>query len=156
MELYRVTRLKYSGSNPFDGEGSYRFGGRWSSAGVRLAYTATSRALAILEYRAHLDSLSIPDDLVIATLRLPNTIEIAHAPKLPSRWRDEPAPPELQETGNHFIRLAQHAFMLIPSVLVPRENNVLVNPMHTDFLACSVEAELEPFAFDARLLCPPR
>jgi RES domain-containing protein len=46
--------------------------------------------------------------------------------------------------------------MLIPSVLVPRENNVLVNPMHTDFLACAVEAELEPFAFDARLLCPPR
>lgn len=155
MEVYRVTRLKYSGSNPFDGEGSYLFGGRWSSAGVRLAYTATSRALAILEYRAHLDSLSIPDDLVIATLRFPAKLKIATAPKLPSSWRDEPAPPELRAIGDAFIRSMKHPFMFIPSVLVPRESNMLVNPMHPDFLACVVDPELEPFSFDARLLCPP-
>src|ERR1019366_10021914 len=39
IRVYRIVREPYSKS-PLDGEGSYRFGGRWSSPGTRLAYTA--------------------------------------------------------------------------------------------------------------------
>ena len=35
------------------GEGSYRFGGRWSVSGVRAVYCSTDPATAILEVAVH-------------------------------------------------------------------------------------------------------
>ncbi|MGH9958766.1 MAG: RES family NAD+ phosphorylase, partial [Pyrinomonadaceae bacterium] len=33
----------------FTGEGAWRYGGRWNRKGIRIIYTAESRALALLE-----------------------------------------------------------------------------------------------------------
>ena len=66
--VYRVLRRAYA-RIPFDGEGAYRYGGRWSSPGVRLSYTSEHQSLAMLEYFVHLDKDDPPTDLVLAVRR---------------------------------------------------------------------------------------
>ncbi len=146
-----MTRRKFAGENPFDGEGSFLFGGRWSSVGVRVSYTAQHRSLAILEYRANIDPALAPDDLVIATLEIPDDLPIAPTPSLPEGWKEYPAPASLRRIGDRFIAEGKAALMLIPSVLVPKENNILLNPIHPD-AAKMVPQPLEPFLYDRRLL----
>ena len=54
---------------PLDGEGAYRYGGRWSSVGTRLAYTSEHQSLAMLEYFVHLEAADAPRDLILVTAR---------------------------------------------------------------------------------------
>jgi RES domain-containing protein len=39
----------------------------------------------------------------------------------------------------------------VPSVLVPQEHNLLLNPAHPEFAQVRLAAEPEPFFFDERL-----
>ena len=151
MEVHRLTRRKFAGKNPFDGEGSFLFGGRWSSIGTRVCYAATHRSLAILEYRVHIDLALLPDDLVIATLEIPDDIAVAPTPTLPENWKEYPAPASLRKIGDRFIAEAQSALMLVPSVLVPQENNVMLNPLHPDARRMIRQRRLVPFLYDPRL-----
>jgi RES domain-containing protein len=152
VEVYRLTRRKFAGKNPFDGEGSFLFGGRWSSIGTRLCYAATHRSLAILEYRAHIELALMPDDLVIATLAVPDDVSITPTAALPESWKEYPAPASLRKIGDRFIAEARGAMMLIPSVLVPQENNVMLNPLHADAARMVRQRRLVPFLYDRRLL----
>ena len=58
----------------FDGEGAYRYGGRWSSPGTRLTYTSEHQSLAMLEYFVHLDADDAPPDLVLVTAEIPDDL----------------------------------------------------------------------------------
>ena len=71
--MYRVLRRAY-GRSSFDGEGAYRYGGRWSSSGVRLSYTSEHQSLAMLEYFVHLDKDDPPTDLVLAVAEVPEDV----------------------------------------------------------------------------------
>ena len=91
---------------PFDGEGAYLYGGRWSSVGTRLSYASEHQSLAMLEYFVHLDSDDAPPDLVLVTAEIPDDLprhRIA-ADKLPTHWRRSPAPPELARIGDEFVQ----------------------------------------------------
>lgn len=41
--------------NAFDGEGAYRYGGRWNSRGTRIVYAAGNLSLTALEIIVHFD-----------------------------------------------------------------------------------------------------
>jgi RES domain-containing protein len=151
VEIHRLTRRKFAGKNPFDGQGSFLFGGRWSSIGTRVCYAATHRSLAILEYRVHIDLALLPDDLVIATLEIPEDIAITPTPALPENWKEFPAPASLRKIGDRFIAEARSALMLVPSVLVPQENNVMLNPLHPDAREMIRRRRPVPFLYDPRL-----
>ena len=130
IQVYRVLREAYA-RTPFDGEGAYRYGGRWSSPGVRLSYASEHQSLALLEYFVHLDKDDPPDDLVLAIADIPGelTRERVAVSELPANWRDPAAPPELARFGDDFVAQAKHCLLLVPSVLAPNENNVLLNPL---------------------------
>ena len=152
MEIYRLTRRKFAGKDPFDGEGSFLFGGRWSSIGTRVCCASTHRSLAILEYRAHIDLALLPDDLVIATLEVPDGLTIAPLPTLPKDWKQTPAPASLRRIGDTFIADGKAALMPVPSVLVPQENTLLLNPLHADTRRMIRHRGLMPFLYDTRLI----
>lgn len=137
---------------PFDGEGAYRYGGRWSSPGTRLSYASGHQSLAMLEYFVHIDADDPPKDLVLATADVPD--ELGHDTigerDLPGNWRESAAPPALAKFGDEFAARAKHALLLVPSVLAPKENNLLINPAHPDFNKIAVR-ELEPLTYDARM-----
>ena len=153
--VYRVLRRAYARA-PFDGEGAYRYGGRWSSPGVRLSYTSEHQSLAMLEYFVHLDKDDPPDDLVLAVTEVPDEVTRKQVSigDLPANWRDPAAPPELTGYGDAFVSKGKSCILYVPSVLVPHENNCLVNPSHPNFSRFLVRA-LEPLSYDARMFGKP-
>jgi RES domain-containing protein len=94
----------------------------------------------------------MPDDLVIATLEIPDGVAMTPTPSLPENWKEYPAPASLSRIGDRFIAEGRAAIMLIPSVLVPQENNVMLNPLHPDATRMVRQRRLVPFVYDRRLL----
>jgi RES domain-containing protein len=154
--VFRVLRAAYARS-PFDGEGSYRYGGRWSSPGTRLAYASEHQSLAMLEYFVHLDPEDSPDDLVLATADVPDGVSRRrlNASELPARWRKTPGPPELAQIGDEFVKKAETCLLLVPSALAVSENNWMINPQHAEFKQIAVNPA-EPLRYDARMFRPRR
>jgi RES domain-containing protein len=150
IRLYRILRRRHARA-PFDGEGAFRYGGRWSSPGVRLAYTSEHVSLAMIEYFVHLDADDPPPDLVVATADVPDDLSRAHVPtsRLPDGWQRTPAPGERAALGDRFARRGRHAALVVPSGLAPSESNWLLNPTHADFARLRIRP-LEPFAYDVR------
>ena len=149
--MFRVLRAAYA-RVPFDGEGAYRYGGRWSSPGTRLAYASEHQSLAMLEYFVHLDPEDPPDDLVLATADVPESLrrERVEASAVPANWRDVPAPPKLAEIGDEFWKKGKNCVLVVPSALAVRENNWLINPQHSDFKQITIN-RAEPLSYDPRM-----
>jgi RES domain-containing protein len=155
-KIYRVLRKPYARS-PLDGEGAYLYGGRWSSAGARLAYTSEHQSLAMLEYFVHLDADDAPPDLVLVTIEIPDDVpkERVKADELPSHWRRSPAAVELARIGDEFVRMDKNCVLIVPSALAPHENNWLLNPQHADFHRIVVSG-IEPLSYDPRMFVAQR
>lgn len=140
MRLWRLAREAHSA---LDGEGSRMFGGRWNSPGRPVVYCAGSAALAVLEVRVHLD---LPLDLLPEDYRLVaiETGDVGY----------EDAQPQATETarafGDKWLASGRSAILRVPSVIVPEEWNVLINPHHPHAQHIQVESQ-RPFQFDARL-----
>lgn len=150
--VYRILRKPYS-KKPLDGEGAYRFGGRWSSQGTRLAYTSEHLSLAMLEYFVHIDADDPPDDLVVVAADIPSNVSrvTLSVKKLPAHWRQSPASPELAAFGDEHVRRSRAAILVVPSALSPAESNWLINPRHADFSRIRVRPP-EPFQYDPGIL----
>jgi RES domain-containing protein len=146
-----VLRAAYARA-PFDGEGAYRYGGRWSSPGTRVAYASEHQSLAMLEYFVHLDPEDAPEDLILATADVPDEVsrERLELKKLPANWREVPAPPGLVQVGDDFIKKAATCLLLAPSALAVHENNWLINPQHPEFKQITLN-DAEPLRYDPRM-----
>jgi len=149
--VYRVLRKAYA-RTPFDGEGAYRYGGRWSSPGTRLCYASEHQSLAMLEYFVHLDQDDPPDDLVLAVAEVPDDLTRAgiETARMPPNWRDPAAPPELARFGDEFARRGKHCLLIFFKVTAPTENNCLINPAHPDYKKIVVRAT-ESLNYDPRM-----
>jgi RES domain-containing protein len=154
--VYRVLRKAYARS-ALDGEGAYRYGGRWSSPGTRLAYTSEHQSLAMLEYFVHLEADDAPPDLVMVTAKIPAVLsnQRVAVDNLPSQWRRSPAPAELTRIGDEFVQRAERCVLIVPSALASNENNWLLNPQHPSFRRVVV-ASMEPLNYDPRMFTPQR
>ncbi len=137
---------------PFDGEGAYRYGGRWSNPGTRLAYASEHQSLAMLEYFVHLDPEDAPDDLVLATADVPDSLsrKRIQAREMPAHWQETPAPPELAQIGDEFVKRAETCLLLVPSAPAVTENNWLINPVHREFKKIVLHRP-EPLRYDPRM-----
>jgi RES domain-containing protein len=150
IRVYRILRKPWS-KKPLDGEGAWRFGGRWSSPGTRLAYTAEHLSLAMIEYFVHVDPNDPPRDLVVVAADVPDSISRLHAVarKLPADWRQTPAPLRLAGIGDSFALERKAAILIVPSALSPAESNWLINSGHPDFRKIRV-LQPEAFRYDDR------
>lgn len=148
--VYRLLRRPYA-KTPFDGEGSYRYGGRWSSPGTRVAYTSEHLSLAMIEYFVHIPISDPPADLVVAAAMVPADLKRIRlrTGDLPSGWRRSPAPAALARFGDEFIAAGRAALLLVPSALAPDEFNLLLNPLHPGFARIR-KFRPTPFAYDPR------
>ncbi|MGD1078769.1 MAG: RES domain-containing protein [Candidatus Sulfotelmatobacter sp.] len=149
--IYRILRRAYARA-PFDGEGAYRYGGRWSSPGTRLSCTSKHQSLAMLEYFVHLDKEDPPVDLVLAVAEVPDDLAREHVDlrDIPANWREAAAPPELARLGDEFAQRGEHCVLIVPSVLAPTENNWLINPDHPDYKKIDIH-EVAPLNYDPRM-----
>ena len=150
--VYRLLRKPFS-ATPFDGEGSFRFGGRWSRPGTRVVYTAEHLSLAMIEYLAHLDADRPPAHLMLASADIPDDVSTLRLTpsRLPAAWRSYPAPDALQAIGDRFAQELEACVLVVPSVLAVTDSNWILNPAHPDFARVQLHPA-KPFDYDPRLI----
>ncbi len=147
MRVYRLTRSSYAA---FDGRGSLLASGRWHWAGVPVIYTAESRALAALETLVHTRKNQIPTDYVLLEIQVDDSrIEAIHEDDLPADWRN-PEPQGSRNFGGEWVRSQRSVALVVPSIVIPQERNVLFNAHHPDFDRVRVSPP-QPFWWDHRL-----
>lgn len=82
-----IVKTRYAAS-AFDGRVARRFGGRWSSKGVRVVYASESVALAVLEVLTHLDSSNVLTTLShYPAVFDESLVERLDRSALPANWR---------------------------------------------------------------------
>jgi RES domain-containing protein len=140
----RVSRLvKRAYADNLDGTGAYLTGGRWNSKGKFVVYTASCGALAVVEYLAHIKTL--PKGLMLVLIEIPDTLKIEKVRAIPAD------PVAFLQIGDDWLDTNATSVLEVPSVLVPRQLNYLINPKHP--LAGAIQIiESNPFAFDSRLI----
>lgn len=118
----------------FSGDGSYKFGGRWNSKGSRVAYTAESLALAMLEIVVNFDAGQVQSKYSFASVRFSEklVLPVEEFVELPNNWRDSPAPLQIQEIGDAWIRSESSLVLRVPTTLLPIGYNYLINLEHKD------------------------
>ena len=151
MRVWRLLRAAYA-SVAYEGVGAARGGGRWNSRGVYIAYAAASQSLAMLEYLVHIPRDQAPDDLLFIAADIPDgAIETLDPAILPAAWQRNPPPMELRGIGDTWVRAGKHLALRVPSVIIPTEWNLLINPQHPRFTDIVV-ATPEPARLDPRLI----
>ena len=151
MRLWRLGPARHP---PLDGEGARRASGRWNPRGVPMVYTSAHLSLAVLEKLVHVDFDTFPADVVSYEIEVPDDLAVRTLAlaALPRGWDAMPAPQSTQLLGRAWIEDATGPGILsVPSVVVPRERNFLLNPSHPDAKRWKV-VHREPFRLDARLL----
>ncbi|HEY0970814.1 MAG TPA: RES family NAD+ phosphorylase [Gemmatimonadales bacterium] len=148
MLLFRICRRPF---RALDGEGARLYGGRWNEPGRPVVYLSTSIALAALEYLVHVDPDDAPDDLATLTVEVPDdaTVETVDVTTLPGDWARASESATCREVGERWLRNGRALLLRVPSVLVPEESNVLLDPRHPDAERARVVGE-RPFVFDPR------
>ena len=118
------------------GKGAELSGGRWNAVGTPMLYTSPTIAMVCLETIVHLDgSKSLPMNRYLVRFDVPDevwaqltTIDAASN----VGWDAVPAGKVSIDWGTKWCAGLTSALVLVPSVVVPEEFNVLVNPRHTD------------------------
>ncbi len=123
--------------------------------GAGMVYTSSTISLAVLEVLVHLQEASRLASYSLISAGFDDAfLERLDHSMLPDGWRTYPAPSELQRIGDEWVRSQRSAVLEVPSVIVERESNYLLNPAHPDFSSVVI-GEPEPFTFDKRLLAGP-
>jgi len=150
MIVYRLSKQIYC--NDLSGGGAEKTGGRWNSKGTPMLYTASSRALAMVEIAVHVPLGIVPLNYFLTTIEITGKESILKASIMdfPADWNKSPFIKATQYIGDNFIKENAHLILQVPSVVVPGDYNYLINPRHPLFKNIRIKS-IEPFEFDMRL-----
>lgn len=150
MRVYRV--VPSPRAKDLSGEGARLYGGRWNSPGTPMIYTATTASLAVLETLVHMSLGVFPENLVMVTLEIPEEfVQSLEAKQLPEDWAAYPASSDVHAIGDTWAREEASLGLLVPSAILPQENNLIINPRHPKAGNLKI-AEIIPYQVDRRLL----
>jgi RES domain-containing protein len=136
------------------GLGAQASGGRWNRKGTPLVYASLSRALACLETIVHLAGfsplplnrylvgISIEDESWEARTIFDSTAHLG--------WNALPAGLESLDWGTKWANSANCLVAEVPSIVVPEESNVLLNPRHPEAMTLRAK-KLRRWTYDGRL-----
>jgi len=135
--VWRIaTDARSYAADDMTGTGAKITGGRWNDIGLSLVYTASTRALACLETIVHLNAGGLPFNRHLVEVEIPDDLwssaEVADAASLSIGWDAEPAGNVSVDFGSAWIAAGRSAVLRTPSVIVPEEENILINPAHPD------------------------
>ncbi len=146
MTVYRITTEQWSKSLTASG-----YSARWNAKGNFVIYTAESRSLACLENLVHrsgegsnalykLMVIEIPDSLSMETIDLAS---------LKKDWYSIDNYVYCQGLGRKWLNDLNSVILKVPSVIIKKEFNYLINPNHPDFKKIKLAGN-EEFYFDNR------
>jgi RES domain-containing protein len=149
MQVWRLFPGRFRDS-AFTGVGGLYAARRWNHLGTPLVYTATSPALAALEFFVNLEPNEAPDDLLIAEATIPDElIQTLDLKQLPRNWRGLNNQ-RCRDLGSGWAANLRSLALKVPSVVVDGDWNVLLNPKHPEFAKVKI-GSAKPFRFDERM-----
>jgi RES domain-containing protein len=136
VKIWRIaSETRTYKAHDLSGMGAAKYPGRWNTDGDPVVYCATTIALAALETAAHIDS-GLPLNRFVIEIEVPAHVwdarEHVEPRALPVTWAAIPAGVESVKFGSEWLACVRSALLLVPSVIVPEERVVLVNPKHAD------------------------
>ena len=147
---WRITKEKHA-KTAFSGEGARLFGGRWNSIGVSIVYCSEHLSLAVLEILVHTAPALMKDRFRAYRIRFDERLVTSIAEnRLTRGWDTQPPTVASQKVGDDWVKASRSAVLAAPSVLVPIERTLLLNPKHPDFARIQIK-DMGTFRLDRRL-----
>ncbi len=155
--VWRLTPSVFA--RALDGEGASLSGGRWNSPGLPVLYTSSHLSLCVLQVFVNIPSrlrddltafeavrLSIPDDAGVAEIGIGEFEAMLAAVDPQAACR---------ASGDRWIAAGRALVLAAPSVIVPEELNLMLNPAHPRMSDVAIVSSRR-FAFDAPLFAAAR
>lgn len=141
-------------AHDLNGKGAELNGGRWNRAGRPVVYSASSIALACLETVVHLNQAGLPLNRFLVRIDVPDGVwaarRILGVADLAVGWSAIPEGKVSLDVGDAWLQAGDSALLLVPSVIVPEEMNVLINVRHSD--AAKIQAtKVRHWLYDSRV-----
>jgi len=125
--VWRLT-TRDTTEDAFNGLGASKYGGRWNSKGTKIVYCSDTVSLAVLENLIHFDNdvapplylyeVGIDDNKVLVDSSVDSLVtNLAKAKQYGDRW----------------VTSSNEVAFIVPSAVIERESNILLNPEHSDF-----------------------
>lgn len=118
--------------DPLDGRGGLHGPGRWHHAGTPILYAAASPSLAMLEVLVHLTPADFGERTLLE-IDVPDDSETVGLAQLVQLLRDAPEgelEAKTRDFGTAWTREGRSLALLAPSIVMPHERNVILNPRH--------------------------
>lgn len=142
-------------AHDLSGKGAELSGGRWNRKGTPMVYTSDSRSLACMETVVHLSSGdSLPLNRYLVKVSIPiavwkSRIELDPADHV--GWDAEPPGKVSMDWGTAWVQGKKTLLARVPSVIVPEEINILINPLHPDVSKIAA-LKVRKWTYDQRLV----
>lgn len=151
ITAWRLDKARYARES-FTGKGARRVSGRWHHQGIPIVYASESLALSVIEKFVHLGFDSSRIRFVYFKIDIQDSVEVLRlkSEELPKDWTAEPPADSTKDIGSKWALEVRTAVLMVPSVLVPKSCNYLLNPMHRDFKKIRISNPI-PFVFDPRM-----
>jgi RES domain-containing protein len=129
LVAWRLDATRHA-ANWHTAEGAFLVGGRWSSPGKRVIYSALDPSTAILEVGVHkgfgtLDA--VPHTLLELEIREPGQVHVLDPAKLPNPAWLRPGTISRAQQAFGDALLAAHPLVLLPSVVSTHSWNLLID-----------------------------
>lgn len=135
MKYYRLIE-NIQGRSPL----GYGLGaGRWNQSGTPLIYACNQASLNFLELLSIKGSTVSKSSWSLITMEISAEIPFLNPLDFPSDWRRRSHPLSTQQIGNFWAKQMGTTALMVPSCRIPTsaypiEHNLLINPLHPDFL----------------------
>lgn len=150
MEVFRISAEKYS--NKLSSSGSAN---RWNEEGQFVLYTGSSRSLSTLELVVHRSSIEPSIKYKVMVVHIPDDekhYKQISINTLPENWQSVSAYPALQKIGSMWYVNKESLILKIPSAVIPKEHNYIINTNHPKFSSLIKLTSTEEYFWDSRLL----
>lgn len=151
MLVYNIRKEKFA-ETPLKASG---IANRWNKANEFVVYAGSSRSLSTLELLVHRSSINIESSykLVVIYLDIETTdIDELDTNLLPKHWQSIQNYSFSQELGSTWYKKSEKLILKVPSAIIQKENNFLINTKHPDYDKKVRILEIEDFIWDKRLL----
>jgi len=150
MEVFRIAKETFSKKLTASGRSN-----RWNFDDEFVIYTGCSRSLSTLELIVHANAVSPAFSykvMIISIADEENLFTHILQANLPKDWRNMTAYPSLQQLGSAWYQGNQSLVLKVPSAVIPKEYNYLVNFNHPDFKKKVSLVRTKDYFWDERLV----
>jgi len=147
--VFRIAKESFSDKLIASGKSN-----RWNLDDQYMLYAGSSRSLSSLELIVHRNAIQPVFNyrvMIISIADEENLFTNVLQSDLPRNWRGAMAYPTLQQIGSNWYHGNQSLVLKVPSAVIPKEYNYIINIVHPDFNSKVSLVRTEAYFWDERL-----